>query len=132
MAIGMEPGAELANMLALAGTQAKAGLTEMPVWLDSPGQLGPQVPRALLDLFERVRPHSQTRPWVPAPTPQWLPRLKAYASRRSLLHKRWGLPGGILTRFVWREKKAGYYRSEPPLSPDVENAERSSKSSAER
>jgi hypothetical protein len=26
--------------------------------------------------------------------------------------KRWGLPGGILTRFGWREKHAGYNRSD--------------------
>jgi hypothetical protein len=58
MAIGMEPGAELANTLPLAGTQATAGLTEMPVWLDSLGRLAPQVPQALLELFERVRPHN--------------------------------------------------------------------------
>jgi hypothetical protein len=69
-------------MLKLAETEATAGLSEMPVWLDPPGQLGPQVPRALLDLFERARPHSQTRPRVPAPAPKWLARLKAYASRR--------------------------------------------------
>jgi hypothetical protein len=63
-------------MVGLAGTQATAGLTETPVQLCSPGQLGPQVPQALLDLLERVQPHRQAKPWVPPPTPKWLPRLK--------------------------------------------------------
>jgi hypothetical protein len=78
----MEPGPELPNRLALAGTLPRAGLTEMPVLLfDSRGPLGLQVPLALLEWFERVRSHRQTNTQVPAPIPKWLPRLRACASK---------------------------------------------------
>jgi hypothetical protein len=77
----MEPGPELTNMLALAGRQATAGLTETPVWRDSPGQLGPQAPQALLELLERVLLRSQATPLSPSPTPQWLPRMRVYRTR---------------------------------------------------
>ena len=86
-------------MLTLAGTQATAGLTETPVRLELLGQLGPQAPQALLELFERARSHRQAKPWVPAPTPKWLPRLKTYASRRSLSPQQVGIASGNFNPF---------------------------------
>jgi hypothetical protein len=91
-------------MLALAGTQATAGLPATPGWLELLGQLGPQAPQVLLELFERVRSHRQARLWVPARTPKWLPRLKTYASRRSLSPQEIGIASGNFNPFHHRDK----------------------------